>query len=875
MAVRFPDGATTRFEYDSEHLMTAEINPVGGRIERAYDSFGRALSATLADGTTRTAENVQSLAADLGGSLGAETDPAPIKRPDDIVASYTNEASDRYEIEIGPVGTAAKVTDPAGHVREFMRDADGKPIEQREASGRRFDTQYDGNGRPIAITDAATSNTLSLVYDANLGVLTALDTGEGSPLTVDYDSEGRQTRVVSSGGRQLAFTYEGAGIRPVSETAPSGLVSNLEYDPSGNLTRMTEGTSVTALSYTPAGDISSITDAEGRVFLINYDLVGNLVEFEFPGGIRNEYTYDARGLLTTFQAPSGNAHQFTYNDRGQPTALFSPIGDALRIGYEYADGRLSRVIWGDGSALSYAYSNGNVASLTKSAAETTFTYDHTTGLVDGVTAPNNFQLDFEYDAHGRLLDSQWSGTVNGKVARGYDDQSRLASIAVNDAGAHAIEYDADDLITRVGPMTVTRDPAKGHIDGTTLGNCTDTRTYNERDELLSLSASVNGVPVYNLTLTRDKIGRIVTKTEMIQGTNHQVGYEYGAAGRLVREIMDGTAIDYVYDANGNRLSRTVTGAATETGTYNAGDQLISYAGMSYTYDGCGRLQSRGTDSFNYDVRGGLQSATLGEGVSLTYLDPVGERRVSESRNGIVQRQFVYLNELTIVGELDASGETRSVFGYATLFGAPDFLQPEGKTYRIFSDDLGSPRLVVDCDTGAVMQKMRHDAFGRVLEDTSPRFQLFGFSGGIYDTDTSWLRFGARDYDPFTARWTAPDPILFDGSAFNLYQYAAGDPVNFIDRNGLAPTKAVNSNGGSGACPLPETPQVLLDWATFLSVTGPERVEFYLSLPPDRRRTLMTAQNRGNLPNRPRRNPVTFAPDGIGGNPNIAAGGIYR
>jgi RHS repeat-associated protein len=60
---------------------------------------------------------------------------------------------------------------------------------------------------------------------------------------------------------------------------------------------------------------------------------------------------------------------------------------------------------------------------------------------------------------------------------------------------------------------------------------------------------------------------------------------------------------------------------------------------------------------------------------------------------------------------------------------------------------------------------------------------FGFAGGIYDTHTRLVRFGARDYDPMVGLWTAKDPILFDGQQVNLYVYAGGDPVNRRDPTG--------------------------------------------------------------------------------------------
>ncbi len=44
-------------------------------------------------------------------------------------------------------------------------------------------------------------------------------------------------------------------------------------------------------------------------------------------------------------------------------------------------------------------------------------------------------------------------------------------------------------------------------------------------------------------------------------------------------------------------------------------------------------------------------------------------------------------------------------------------------------------------------RLDYDEFGRVLLDTNPGFQPFGFAGGHYDPDTQLVRFGARDYDP--------------------------------------------------------------------------------------------------------------------------------
>lgn len=128
----------------------------------------------------------------------------------------------------------------------------------------------------------------------------------------------------------------------------------------------------------------------------------------------------------------------------------------------------------------------------------------------------------------------------------------------------------------------------------------------------------------------------------------------------------------------------------------------------------------------------------------------------------------------------------SRFVYAADAPAPSFLIRGTNTYRILSDERGSVRLVVNVADGSVAQELDYDEFGRVLTDTNPGFQPFGYAGGLYDPDTSLVRFGLRDYSPETGSWTARDPILFDSAQFSLYAYAQNDPINLLDPLGTGP-----------------------------------------------------------------------------------------
>ena len=244
---------------------------------------------------------------------------------------------------------------------------------------------------------------------------------------------------------------------------------------------------------------------------------------------------------------------------------------------------------------------------------------------------------------------------------------------------------------------------------------------------------------------------------------------------------------YTWDANGNRLSRTAASGAIN-GQYDAQDRLLRYGTSTYAWRDDGQLLSRavdgqGTTLYQYDAFGRLLGVTTADGTQIEYVLDGRGRRIAKKVNGVIGRAWLYQDELRPVAELDGSSNVVSVFVYMSRGGPPAYMTRNGNNYRIVNDVLGSPRLVVDTVTGVVAQRIDYDEFGQVLQDSNPGFQPFGFAGGIYDSDTGLLRFGARDYDAVAGRWTAKDPTLFASGTTNLYQYVGNDPVNRYDHDG--------------------------------------------------------------------------------------------
>ncbi len=194
-------------------------------------------------------------------------------------------------------------------------------------------------------------------------------------------------------------------------------------------------------------------------------------------------------------------------------------------------------------------------------------------------------------------------------------------------------------------------------------------------------------------------------------------------------------------------------------------------------------------SYEYDVVGNLRRATLPTGRVVEYVIDGSNRRVGKRVDGAMVQGLLYAGALKPIAELDGNGSVVSRFDYGSSPLVPDYLVKGGTLYRILSDHLGSPRIVVNAATGSVAQRMDFDQWGNVVRDTSPGFQPFGFTGGIYDRDVGLVRYGARDYDATVGRWTAKDPSGL-AAGTNLYMYGSNDPVNHVDPNGREPVTII-------------------------------------------------------------------------------------
>jgi len=318
------------------------------------------------------------------------------------------------------------------------------------------------------------------------------------------------------------------------------------------------------------------------------------------------------------------------------------------------------------------------------------------------------------------------------------------------------------------------------------------RTFNGYGELESQRFAVNGQNLTSWKLTFDKPGRISSKTETLDGITSDYAYTYDSMGRLLNVTRDGTLMEeYQYDSIGRRTyeMNVLKGISGRTFSYSDEDHLITAGDMAYQYDVDGFLTTKTQGSnitrYNYSSKGELLNVNLPDGGVIEYInDPLG-RRIAKKVDGVTTEKYLWQGLTKLLAMYDGTDNLMMRFDYADA-RMPVAMNRSGVTYYLTYDQVGSLRVLADA-LGNVVKRIDYDSFGNIINDTNPGFTIpFGFAGGLHDRDTGFVRFGFRDYDPNTGRWTAKDPILFAGGDVDLYGYVGNNPVNRTDPSGLQP-----------------------------------------------------------------------------------------
>ncbi len=740
--------------YDSKFgVVTKLVGPNGLATNWTYDTFGRKIKEIRADGSYTTLTYTLCEVDCLYGALLSKT-TQDYGNNDAINGPSATTYYDMLGREIISTTTS------------FNGDAICK------------DTQYDSNGRVqrTSLPYFAANESLCAIYSVN-----------NKYQSMSYDELGRVIDTTHPSGRvdratyngfisthnkdvfglnQITTKYKNSQDKVIRVTDNAGGNIFYEYDPSDNLTKVTDDqANVTSISYNLRNFKTAMNDPDMGIWSYEYNALGELMQQTNAKGQVTSMSYDTLGRMITRVEPvvggGSTTSNWLYdgaNGIGKPSSVSNTAGYSSSTSYDI-----------------YSRPTQNTTSYNGNTDTVTTVYDSVFGRVDFVIYPsllntNGFTVKNIYNVSGFLTSIRdanaaandpafWtlnsvnssgqttSETYGNNVThlRSYYDNTGLIKDLTSGIGTSAsiqnlhYQFDALANLTQRNDQNLGVTEISGYNDG-----------MNRLTGISVSSATVN----YNKTYTYDSIGNIVTKSDV-------GSYVYGENAKGPHQVTTAGGVSYDYDANGNMISGN--GRTLSYTAFNKPNSISKGSTTSvYEYDA----------AYNR-----IQKTTSVSGVDTTtyYLGKALER-IRVSNSSVVEQKFYV------------------AAGYATLLITEQSNVTTAKQRYMHKDHLGSIDAITD-ELGVLDEQNSFDAWGQRRLDTWAVPSLVdqvtsqttrGFTGHEMEDDIGLINMNARMYDAVLGRFLQADTFIqFPESTqgYNRYTYVNNNPLSFTDPTG--------------------------------------------------------------------------------------------
>jgi len=800
-AANTPDARATAFAYDALHRLVAVTNALGLATTFAYDGNDRLVLTTFPDGTAASnAWNAVGLRAsetllDASGQILRHTVFAYDGggRP----ASRTTQgpglpSSVETSTDFDGAGNLVRIEDANGRETLFQYDARGLLTNSIDAAGHAVCRAHGPRGLPASVTDPR-GRTTGFLWTSS-GDPAAVLLPDGSGTTNAYDAVDRLAAVTDPRGTRVDLERDDAGR--VTRRHTPRWEERTWYDIVGCATSVLDAASVwTDFGYDWLDRPVLATDGLGRGWWTAFDALDRVTGATDPRGRSRQYAHDPLGRRTAAIKPSGATDAFGYDGLGNWTAYTNAEGRVYRMAYD----ALGRLVAATNAANEQVFANrydpaGNLTNRTDGAGNTiAYSYDVLNRLVRRESGVGGPASSFAHDPVGNLLSAS---NETATLTFGYDAMDRLitATTALSNATyTYTVTYrrDAGGLVTNLV-----------YASGKAV-----TRAYDPDGRLTAVSDWLG----HTWTFVWDGAGKPTGGSSPggIVATSH-----YDAAGRLSAWSVGSLAGRTITrDEAGLKTREDITAGPLPVpafvryaeNTFDAADRLVA-AQVRYG----SHTNAAVSETYQYDGNGALTNLVSGSNVvfSAAY-DPLGQLGSLSQPSTLNPQTFFY----DALGNRVVSGDRLWLPDHADPLKRP-LIEADAATGEPIRYYLWGPgRLLGFIDAASGTLTVAHcDEYGSVVALTSengtvlhtacygPNGQDWGATG-TNPTPFAWLgghgvqKVAVSDhlgplyltryrlYSASLQRFLSPDPLGLVGG-LNLYAYAEGDPLTYIDPLGL-------------------------------------------------------------------------------------------
>jgi RHS repeat-associated protein len=783
----------------------AAIDPNGRRTDSRYDGLGR-LTAVWLPG--RSAAGGQSPHMRYRYTLRGVTGPT-------VVATESLRAN-------GNIITAYSLYDGFLRPRQNQSPAWG--------GGRVLsDTVFDARGMAVKsnagyYAEGAPGTTLVAAGDNNIP----------SQTVTTYDGAGRATRstLLSLGVEQWHASTDYQGDRTNTTPPPGGTATSVEIDGRGRTVALRQyrdgkptgadaNADVTRYSYTPAGQLKTVTDPAGNRWSYGYDTMGRRTSVDDPDAGHSTSSFDDAGQLLSATNARGEVVKYSYDSLGRKTEERNGVDNSLRAKWTYdvlADG--TKVL---GQPVSSTrYEGGNEYTTAVLGYDTGYQPTASTVTIpaaEGALA-GTYRTDFTYrpDGSPNAVTLPAVGDLKAEtITFAYDDYGLPKRTTGAVPFGSETTYVDDTIYTRLNETSQLRLGAAGKRVYNTIY-----RDQPSRRTLRSLveRETATGSTVNDLRYTYDPAGNLTAVSDVPEGgpaDRQCFAYDYlrrmTEAWTVTGECptapsasaVGGTAAywtSYRYDVTGNRTSEvqhstTGAGDTTRTYTYPQAGQAHPHAVSSvtttgpsgssmdsYRYSETGNTTERNlagnTQKLGWDISGRLASAQAADGKNTTFTYTADGARLLR-RDPAATTLYLGNQEIKLANGVKTATRYYSHGGTTVAVRTND-----GALSWQFTDHHGTATTSINADDLTVTRRLFTPFGDRRGAAPASWPNEHAFVGGISDDSLGLVSLGAREYDPATGRFISVDPVIDpnDPQQLNGYAYANNNPASMSDPDGM-------------------------------------------------------------------------------------------
>lgn len=835
-----PMGLTTTTTYDPARDLTLTVtNPAGWITTQTYDALGR-LTAVWTPGHAISGPADKTFGYNVSDSGPTIVTTCTINTAGTCLPSETF-----YDSLARPIETQTQTPDGGRDITDTYYNSDGWQLVTS--------SPYYATGTPstklVAAPDDQVPSQTGYFYDGDGRVIRqVLYSLAAEKWETDTAYGGDYTTVTPPAGGTAKTTYtNGLGKTSYIDQYHSATPPASPPAPGSGSQSGASGWDQTAYTYTPAGQLATITDDAGNHWSYLYDLAGSQTSASDPDAGTATSSYDPDGNVLSATDARGKTISYTYDGDGRKTAEYDTTGGAAETGAdELASWAYDSLANGQPTS-STAYGPGGTSGTSYTES---FTGYYATGLPKGSqVSVSAGPLAGTY----QHLDA-YSGYADQETA--YKDTSTVGGLPVEtvDTG-----YDTADEPTSMTSSLWYYVPALSYTElgqpledtfGTTNEPAWLLNTYDDATNRLTRATVTTGegtpATVDDTIYSYDNAGLITAEADAPAGGPAQAQcFSYDYLGRLTAAWSQGTSTcpatpsqaaesgatapywqQYSYNNENDLTSLVSTPASGPATTTTLGHPAAGAvrphaltsaqasgpsgtAATSYGYNAAGDATSINSPSdsqtLNWNDAGQLGSVASTGGPdpgSTSYVYDASGKLLLQSDPGSVT---LYLPDEQLV-ENTATGSVTAT-RYYTIGGVTVAARTTGGDVQYLTgDQQGTATLAIDAGTLNVTRRY-YDPYGNPI-GTAPTSWPGnkGFVSGTTDPGTGLVNLGAREYDAPTGSFISPDAVInpTDPQDLNAYAYSGDDPASDSDPTGLCPS--ADCAGAVDAPPAPSPGQ---------------------------------------------------------------------